>query len=620
MSAKHPTARKAPEAPQSLPMGRGHGPGGRGRPVKKAKDARGALKRLWQYLKHQKNTLILVTFLVILSTLLNLTGPFLMGYAIDHYIANHQITQLAQICLIMIMIYALASLTTWLQNFFMIGASQRTIRNLRQALFDKMQTLSIRFFDQHTHGELMSRLTNDIDNISNTLTSSITQLISSLLSIIGVSTIMLLLNWRLALISLLTVPVVLFGIQPIIKRTRKGYIKQQQKLGVLNGLIEETVSGQKVIKAYCREEKVLQEFKQANEALTTASIRARILAGVMGPLMNVINNISFAVVVFAGSWLTLNHLATVGLIASFTNYARQFNRPLNQIATLFSSIQSALAGAERVFEVIDETPDVQDRIDATEPKKFNGYVSFDDVTFSYQQNVPILKHITFTANPGQMIALVGPTGAGKTTIINLLTRFYDIDSGQIKIDNHDIRSIKKDQLRRKLGIVLQDTYLFGHTIRECIRYGKLDATDDQIYQAAHLANADTFIHRLPHGYETVLSAEGSNLSQGQRQLLAIARATLADPEILILDEATSSVDTRTEVSIQEALLKLMKGRTSFVIAHRLSTIQKADQILVINDGEIIERGNHHQLLNQHGFYYNLYMSQFKQKLPTSASD
>jgi ATP-binding cassette subfamily B multidrug efflux pump len=382
-------------------------------------------------------------------------------------------------------------------------------------------------------------------------------------------------------------------------------------LGELNGIIEETITGQRVVKAYAREQTAIEQFDAANHRLRRASTYAQIFAGTLGPLNNFVNNVGFAVVAGAGGWMAVQGLATVGTIAAFVNYARQFARPLNEISNLYNAIQSAIAGAERVFEIIDEVPELQDAPDARPLTHVQGEVVLEDVCFGYKEGVPVLKHVSLHAAAGQTIALVGPTGAGKTTIVNLLTRFYDVDGGRIAIDGVDIRQVAKDDLRCKLGIVLQDTFLFSDTVMENIRYGRLDASDEEVIAAAKLANADQFIYRLPQGYATPLSERGSNISQGQRQLLAIARAALADPGILILDEATSSVDTRTEKNIQEAMLRLMEGRTSFVIAHRLSTIRQADEILVVNDGKIIERGTHEALLAQRGFYYNLYMSQFK---------
>jgi ATP-binding cassette subfamily B protein len=449
------------------------------------------------------------------------------------------------------------------------------------------------------------------------LAQSVTQLVSGFLSLVGVGAVMLILNWRMALVTLLTIPfMMLFLTRWVGDRTRTGFRQQQKALGKLNGIIEETITGQRVVKAYNREQAVMADFDFANNELRQAATRAQTFSGFIGPMMNFINNLGLAIVAGVGGWMTLGGLATVGTIASFINYARQFGRPLNEIASLYNTIQSAVAGAERVFETIDEQPDLTDVPDARPLTDIRGNVTFEDVSFGYAPGVPVLKQVSLHAEPGQVVALVGPTGAGKTTIVNLLTRFYDIQTGRICIDGQDIRQVKMADLRRQLGIVLQDTFLFTGTVMENIRYGRLDATDDEVRAAARLANADAFIHRLPHGYDTLLSERAGNLSQGQRQLLAIARAILANPGILVLDEATSSVDTRTEKHIQEAMLRLMQGRTSFVIAHRLSTIRNADQILVINHGELIERGTHETLLAQGGFYHHLYNSQFRAPQPS----
>jgi len=577
----------------------------------RARDTRGTLLRIWGYLKRQKWTLVGTVLLVAATSGLDLLGPYLMGRAIDQYILKGDLPGLARTASWMAGIALGSSLTTWLQTYVMTGASQHAVRDIRNDLFARLQTLSLRFFDRRTHGELMSRLTNDVENISNVLTESVTQLLSSVLGVAGVAAMMFVINARLARVSLVTIPLMIFLSRWIARRTRKGFREQQEALGELNGIIEETVTGQRVVKAYVREQAAVEQFDAANHRLRRASTYAQIFGGVMGPINNFVNNVGFAIIAGAGGWMAVQGLATVGTIASFVNYARQFARPLNEIANLYSAIQSAIAGAERVFEIIDQVPELQDAPDARPLTQVQGNVLFDDVCFGYEEDVPVLKHVSLHAEPGQTIALVGPTGAGKTTIVNLLTRFYDIDSGSIRLDGVDIRQVRMDDLRRKLGIVLQDTFLFSGTVMENIRYGRLDATDEEVIAAAGLANADQFIHRLPQGYNTLLSERGSNLSQGQRQLLAIARAALADPGILILDEATSSVDTRTEKHIQEAMLRLMKGRTSFVIAHRLSTIREADKILMINDGEIIERGTHEELLARKGFYHNLYMSQFK---------
>ncbi|NLE43232.1 MAG: ABC transporter ATP-binding protein [Chloroflexi bacterium] len=577
----------------------------------KVNDLRGTLVRLWGYLSEQRAGLIATTILVVLTSGLELLGPYLMGRAIDEYISVGDLSGLARLVVLLIATYAVAAGGVWLQGYIMAGVSQRAVRNLRADLFAKLQTLSLRFFDQRSHGELMSRLTNDVENINNVLNSSATQLVSSAASLVGVVVMMFVINVPMALVTLLVVPLTLVLTRTVARHTLQGYREQQEALGELNGLIEETVTGQRVVKAFVREQAVMNEFGRVNRELQRAATRAHTLTSFMGPLMNMVNNLGLAVVAGTGGWLAVRGLATVGNIATFVNYARQFSRPLNQIAQLFNTIQSALAGAERVFQIMDENPELVDEESAAPLDHIIGDVVFDDVSFSYEPGVPVLKHVSLHARPGETVALVGPTGAGKTTIANLLTRFYDVDEGAILIDGVDIRTVRKDDLRRKLALVLQDNFLFGESVLENIRYGRLDATDEEVMEAAKLANADSFIRRLPQGYQTVLAERGADLSQGQRQLLAIARAILADPEVLILDEATSNVDTRTEQHLQEALLRLMAGRTSFVIAHRLSTIREANQVLVINHGEVIERGTHRSLLAQGGFYAHLYTSQFK---------
>ena len=636
-------------APRELPpiMGRGGPPMAHlmGKP-EPAKDVRGTLLRLWSYLRRQRFALIFTVLIVVVNTGLTVLGPYLLGVAIDEALTPGDLPRLAQFAALMLGVYAASALLTWAQTYIMAGAAQRTVRDLRTDLFDRLQELPLRYFDSRPHGDLMSRLTNDVEMINTVLSESVTQLISGLLSLVAIAAVMLWLNPMLALVVLLTTPLLMTLLTRLVaSRTRAAFRQQQATLGALNGLIEETITGQRVVIAYGREATVTAQFDAANQSFRRAATRAQIFAGFMGPLTNFVNNLGLAILGGVGGWMVIQGMATVGTIASFINYSRQFGRPLNEIANLYNTIQGAVAGAERVFELIDEVSehdealnspqtaltqsrkDAKDksqteqflrssassllRVESPRSTEIAGEVVFEEVSFAYTPDAPVLKRVSLHARPGETVALVGPTGAGKTTIVNLLTRFYDVDAGRILLDGADICTLDRYALRRQLGIVLQDTYLFTGTVLENIRYGRLDATDEEVYAAARLANAEQFIQRLPHGYATLLSERASNLSQGQRQLLAIARAILANPRILILDEATSSVDTRTEQQIQEAMLRLMRGRTSFVIAHRLSTIRNADQILVINHGEIVERGTHATLLAQRGFYYDLYTSQFR---------
>jgi len=574
---------------------------------------RGTLRRLIAYLQPYKWALVGVLLLVVISSVLDLLGPFLIGVAIDRFIVAGDVGGLLRIALLMLGAYLLSWLIQVAQNTVMATAAQKAMRALRRDLFEHLQTLSLSFFDRHSHGELMSRLTNDLDAVSRVLSQNVTQLFAGLFSLAGIMIMMFALNFWLALGSMLVFPLMLGLVGFVGKRTRSGFRRLQMKVGQLNGQLEEMFSGQRVIMAFGQEANALADFDRANEAVRAVGTKAQTYSMLVPPLMGILSNANIAVLAGLGGWMTLRGLASVGTIAAFYNYSRNFARPLRQLGDLYNQIQAALAGAERVFEIIDTEPELTDAPDAVALDDIAGKVVFDHADFGYVPGVPVIKDMSLQAQPGQTIALVGPTGAGKTTIINLLTRFYDIQGGSITIDGQDIREVKKDSLRGQLGIVLQDTFLFSESVMENIRYGQLDATDEDCIKAAKLANADQFIRRLPKGYDTLLSERASNLSQGQRQLLAIARAVLADPGILILDEATSSVDTRTEVRIQEAMLRLMEGRTSFVIAHRLSTIRDADKILVINDGRIIERGTHNELLAQRGFYHNLYVSQFKGK-------
>lgn len=577
----------------------------------RVKDTRKTLRRLWDYLRQQRRGLISAALLVVLSTGLQLVGPYLMGVAIDEYIIPGDMNGLARIMVIMLVVYLAASLLTWLQATIMAGVAQRTVHTIRKDLFRKLQSLPLRFFDQRPHGDTMSRLTNDVETISQVMTESTTQIVSGLLTGVGVITLMLVLEPLLAIVSITSMLGLAFGVNRFVgKRTREGFREQQKNLGHLNGIIEETVTGQRIVKAYHQEAKTLTDFSVANADLRRAATRAQTFAGVVGPMMNFVNNFALALVAGVGGWMVVDGRSTVGTVAAFINYSRQLGRPINELANLYNQLQSALAGAERIFEILDEEPEI-DAESAGRKAISHGDVVFEDVSFSYNGTTPVLKHVDLHATPGQIVALVGPTGAGKTTIVNLLTRFYEIDTGTIRIDGVDLRDIRKTGLRQQLGIVLQDSFLFAGTVLENIRYGRLDATDEEVYDAARIANADIFIRHLPQGYETVLVERGGNVSQGQRQLISIARAVLADPQILILDEATSSVDTRTEKHIQEAMQRLMEGRTSFVIAHRLSTIREADQILVINHGEVVERGTHDELMEAGGFYFRLHNSQFK---------
>jgi ATP-binding cassette subfamily B protein len=579
--------------------------------IEKARDPRSALVRLLPYLSPFRLGLVGVFAFVLIYTFLGLIGPYLMGVAIDRFISTKQVSGLMGIAIWMLAVYMLYNLFQAVAGWWMAAISQRALKQVRKDLFSHLQTLPLSFFDHHPAGELMSRLTNDIDAINQAVSQNVTSLLASVLSMVGIVIAMFVLDVWLALASVLVVPIMFWFTQFIAKYTRKGFRELQKHLGELNGVMEESISGEKVVKAFRRNETVIEAFRRYNEDVLRAGVYANTYALLLMPLTNVLGNFFVIILAGLGGWLALQGLVTVGTIATFINYGQNFINPLRQLANIYNSIQSALAGAERVFEIIDTSSEVDDAPQAIPLESVRGEVSFEHVRFGYRPDVPIIKDLTLEAKTGQTVALVGPTGAGKTTIINLLTRFYEINGGSIRIDGKDIRDIRKADLRRSLGLVLQDTFLFSGTVMENIRYGRLDAMDEEVVEAAKIADAEHFIRLLPQGFQTNLSERASNLSQGQRQLLAIARAILANPSILILDEATSSVDTRTEIRIQKALLRLMEGRTSFVIAHRLSTIRDADQVLVINNGEIVEKGSHQQLLDLHGFYHHLYVSQFK---------
>jgi ATP-binding cassette subfamily B protein len=594
----------------SIRAAMGRGPMQPGR-IEKAGDARQALVRLVLYLRPYMTTLVLVMVFVLAYILLGLLEPYLIGRAIDQYISTRQIDGLAQLALLLLTAYVFDNGFQAASSWLMARISQDALRRLRRDLFEHLQTLSIRFFDGRTAGELMSRLTNDIEAINQAVSQNVVSLAASVLSLIGILIAMFILNPWLALSALLVVPIMFWFTQFVARYTRRGFRTLQKELGEINGVMEESISGQRVVKAFRRSETALERFRLSNEKVYAAGVYANTYSLMLMPLTWVLGNFFVIVLVGLGGYLALQGLVTVGMIATFIAYAQNFIQPLRQLANMYNAIQAALAGAERVFEIIDTPAEVDHAADSPLPAPLKGEVRFADVSFGYLPDQPVIRNMTLEAKAGQTIALVGPTGAGKTTLINLLTRFYEVNDGSITIDGRDIREVSKADLRQKLGIVLQDTFLFADTVMENIRYGRLDATDDECIEAAKLADADHFIHQLPQGYETRLSERASNLSQGQRQLLSIARAILADPSILILDEATSSVDTRTEVRIQKALLRLMEGRTSFVIAHRLSTIRDADKVIVIKDGEIVEQGTHQQLLDARGFFHQLYMSQFK---------
>lgn len=515
-----------------------------------------------------------------------------------------------RILAVLAVLFIASSLFSYIQSRLSAKLSQETVKTMRGDLFRRIEKLSIGYTDNHPHGDIMSRMTNDIENISNTISQSITSLISSIITIIGALCIMLYYSWEMTLISIITIPLTLLVTTFLTKRVRQYFAVQQKLLGELNAEVEESVMGYRTIIAFSREEKIKKEFRETSAALKMTGIKAEIFGGVMGPLMNIINNIGFLLIVTAGVAFAINGRFSVTTVFLFIQFSKQFTRPLNEIANQYTSILNAVTGAERVFEIMDEPSEIDEGKIVLNREEITGRLSFRHINFSYVPGEPVLKDFCLEVDKGQKIAIVGKTGSGKTTIINLLTRFYETDSGEILLDGTDIRNIAKDSLRKNIAIVLQDTVLFSDSIGKNIRYGRLDATDEEIRQAAATANADSFIERMPEGYDTELSEAGGNISNGQRQLLSIARAVLADPKILILDEATSSVDTRTEMHIQEAMLHLMHGRTTLIIAHRLSTIRDADKIIVLDGGRICEAGNHDELLSQKGVYYNLYMSQF----------
>lgn len=602
--------------------GRGPGHHGRGMMGGKPENTGETIRRLLTYLGKDKVWVIVAVCCAILTSAATLAGSYLLSPIIDgvaetwketrvpgadvERIVSEGTKALMLGVLLMLCVYMIGVATTYLQQRIMIGVSQRALKAIRKELFDHIQTLPVRYFDTNATGDIMSRFTNDVDVIGEMLNNTIIQLISGALSILGTVTIMLIMNVWLALLTILLVPLMIKSGGAIAKRSSKYYRSQQSALGKLNGYIEETVTGQKVVKVFCHEDKAIQEFTDLNDDLKKKQIKAQFFGGIMGPVMGNISQVSYGITACVGGLFCIAGKLSVGNLSVFVNYSRQFSRPINEISMQVNTIFSALAGAERVFKVLDEVPEEADGTEAVPMDHIRGEVVMENVTFGYDPDKTILKHIDLYAHAGQKVAFVGSTGAGKTTVTNLLNRFYDIQEGKITIDGRDIKDYERKSLRSHIAMVLQDTHLFTGTVRENIRYGRPDATDEEVEQAARTASAHSFIMRLEDGYDTMLEGDGINLSQGQRQLLNIARAAVSKAPILVLDEATSSVDTRTEMHIDHGMERLMKDRTTFVIAHRLSTVRNADCIMVLEQGEIIERGTHKQLLDMKGRYYQLY--------------
>lgn len=594
-----------------------------GMPAEKAKDFKGTLKRLLAYLKPHKYSLIAVFVMAVLSTAFSILGPKIMGLATTELFrgvmarmggaqgTGIDFDYIWSIVVTLIVLYLFSSVFGFFQQYVMAGVAQKTVYNMRRDVNDKLSRLPLKYFDSRTHGETLSRITNDVDNISNTMQQSLTQLMTSVTTIIGVIVMMLTISPLLTLICIVTLPLSGIVTARIAKRSQGYFIGQQRSLGELNGHVEEMYAGHQIVKVFGREKNSIRRFDEINEQLYDSGWRAQFVSGIMMPLMSFIGNIGYMLICVVGGLLVAWQRIAIGDVQAFIQYARQFSMPITQAANIANIIQSTVASAERVFELLDEQEEERDTDHGIVQEKPRGAVAFRHVRFGYTEEALLMDDLNIDVKPGQMVAIVGPTGAGKTTLVNLLMRFYEINGGSIAIDGRDIRDMRRGELRSLFGMVLQDTWLFNGTIRDNIAYGREDATEEEIVQAAVAAHADHFIRTLPDGYDTILNEEGTNLSQGQKQLLTIARAVLADPSILILDEATSSVDTRTEVHIQEAMARLMEGRTSFVIAHRLSTIRNADMILVMNKGSVIEQGTHEELLEQGGFYADLYNSQFK---------
>ncbi|MFX3617005.1 MAG: ABC transporter ATP-binding protein [Sporolactobacillus sp.] len=582
-------------------------------PVDKPGNTVATLKKLVSYLSGARAALLLVFFLIVVDAAVSLLIPYFIGLAVNQIgtVAHHvRFSGLIDFLLVLGSFYLMDGFLTASQGWIMAGAGQKIVMSLRSSLFDKLQHLPIAFFDQHPHGDMMSRLTNDIENIDVTISQSTVQLMNDVLMIGGSFIMMIWISPSLTLACLITVPLVFLLTRTIASRTSKLFVAQQNELGLLNSHIEESISGIQVIKAFSHEEEEIKTFTAINRELTDVGTKAQIWSGFLMPLMNVINNLGFTAVAAVGGYLAVKNLITVGMIASFLTYSRQFTRPLNDVASIFNTLLSAIAGAERVFEIIDEPEEERDKSHTKSLKEYKGRLTFDKVGFSYAGGHKVLQDVSFEVQPGQTIALVGQTGAGKTTLINLLTRFYDATDGRILLDGTDIRHYRRADYRLLFGMVLQEPYLFKGNFIENIRYGRPDASRKEVIQAARAAGCDGFIAKMPQGYETQLKGNAMELSEGQKQLLTIARALLKNPRILVMDEATSHVDSRTEAELQRAMNHLIKGRTCFIIAHRLSTIRHADQILVVREGQIVECGTHEELLRIGGIYQAMYRNQF----------
>lgn len=578
----------------------------------KAKNSKGTILRILSYLSPYKLGLLVVVLALIISSGLGVLNPWLFGYTIDNYIMKLDFDGASLIAILLIGVAFVSSVTRFISRYLLAVIAQRAIKRIRKDAFDNLQNLPIHYYDTNQPGDIVSRITNDVDLISNSLAGVVSQLISSIIALTGSLIMMFVINYALALVVLIFVPVMIVITAKISKVTRKGFSAQQKHLGALNGIVEESISGLKVIKLYSQENDVISEFEKKNDELKKAGFKAQVYAGIVMPIINFLNNLIYVIIVSLGGLLYISGRVaiTVGDISAITSYARQFIQPIANLSQLFNTLQAGLAGAERVFQLIDEKTEYEDDGEMS-AEKLKGLVEFKNTTFSYEADKPVLKNISFQAEEGKITAIVGPTGSGKTTIINLLNRFYDVDSGSIEIDHINILDYQKNTIRKKIGVVLQDTTLFSGTVYDNIIYGDFDCNKEQVISAAKMANAHDFIMKLPHGYDSEVYEGGQNFSQGERQLISIARTILSNPDILILDEATSNVDTRTEFKIQESMRLLMAGRTSIVIAHRLQTIRNASKIIVISEGKLIESGSHQELLDAKGFYHDLYTRQFK---------